>query len=68
MRHCQDELPAIQKARGKLKVGRLPLHKELGEAACQLLRDSAPVDDELLYTQWSDALGVVKTVHPDTAA
>ena len=67
VRHCQDELPAIQKARRKLKVGRLPLHKELGEAACQLLRESAPGDDELLYTQWSDVLGVVKTLQPDTA-
>ena len=53
-RHCEEELPYVLKERRRLKVGKLPLFKELGEFALRLVDQSRPQPDELLLTQWSN--------------
>ena len=55
-RQCEDELPGVLRQRRKLKIGKLPLFKELGPQALQLFyHPSLPQDRQaLMLTQWSN--------------
>ncbi|CAK0862987.1 unnamed protein product [Prorocentrum cordatum] len=55
-RFAKMELPAVLKARRRIKSANLPLHKELGNDAIKMAISNAQVQDLQLYTQWSDML------------
>ena len=56
--HCSEELPGILRERKKLKFGDLPLYKELGPKALDLLPKPLMGPDRIILTQWSNIFGL----------
>ena len=53
---CISGLPDVLRERRRLRAGKLPLWKELGREALEVLHNQIPGQDAWLLTQWSNIL------------